>query len=82
MWTGQTSQIQTYIQRYSVYGHLMCMYNVFVWISEELSIDGIACIEFFNKFRYINEIMTIIQMRVSCIKPLSPKLNFKPLKAF
>ena len=62
MWTGQTSQIQTYIQRSSVKGHLMCMYNVFVWISEELSIDGIACIEFFNKFRYINEIITIIQM--------------------
>ena len=38
------------------------MYNVFVWISEELSIDGIACIEFFNKFRYINEIIAIIQM--------------------
>ena len=81
MWTGQTSQIQTYIQRYSVYGHLMCMYNVFIWISEEISIDGIACIEFFNKFRYINEIMTIIQMRVSCIKPQRSKI-LSPWKHF
>lgn len=52
------------------------MYNVFVWISEELSIDGIACIEFFNKFRYINEIITIIQMSF-IHQTILPKLNFE-----